>query len=141
MIKFWVAIIQNCMENGQWPPVIFSSATCAFFFFRITLPLLGFNWCRGFRLALPSTYAEWPASDTRTHWKAVPTSTTTTHVHMSRMWPSHAEVVNYCVIQWVYVSLVPSLYSPASFFSHIVPLILLHVCAKKKLGSRDWKRG
>ena len=27
MIKFWVAIVENHMENGQWPPVTFSSDT------------------------------------------------------------------------------------------------------------------
>ena len=25
MIKFWVTIIENCTENGQWPAVIFGS--------------------------------------------------------------------------------------------------------------------
>ena len=28
MVKFWVAVIENFTENGQWPAAILSSETC-----------------------------------------------------------------------------------------------------------------
>ena len=31
IIKFWVAIVENCIENGQWPAAILSSDTLCFY--------------------------------------------------------------------------------------------------------------